>query len=30
MAPLLIFFDVIQMLEQVLEVEDEELDFDTM
>lgn len=29
MAPLLIFFDVIQMLEQVLEVEDE-LNFDTM
>jgi hypothetical protein len=30
MAPLLIVFDVIQMLEQVLEVEDEELHFDTM
>jgi hypothetical protein len=30
MAPLLIFFDVTQMPEQVLEVEGEELNFDTM
>jgi hypothetical protein len=30
MAPLLTFFDVIKILEQVLEVKDEELNFELM